>query len=205
MTPIDFVTRESIIRFSVTEPHGCISTNTHTELLNTYLWTNIVYFCFWLIPCSLFAQICKSAADWNWLDEGAPCFPCACWWQPCSWGQKEMWLWYFPRQPLSLCQEPAQALHTVQGIYPGQSVAVHCSQQKGRFLLFLLSSHNHSRLTEGISYRFWKSDEHWWYLSGNFSWSQIFVKLQLPRLKAEPKLAGAWLRNSIYFIWFESM
>lgn len=40
------------------------------------------------------------------------------------------------------------------------STEVHCSQQKGRFLLFLLSSHNHSNLTEGISYRFWKSDEH---------------------------------------------
>lgn len=81
MTLTDFVTRESIIRFNVTEPHGCISTNTNTELLNTCLWTNIVYFCFWLIPCSFFAQICKSAANWNWLDEGAPCFPCV-WWYP---------------------------------------------------------------------------------------------------------------------------
>lgn len=92
-----------------------------------------------------------------------------------------------------------------KGFTQDRGVAVHCSQQKGRFLLFPLSLHNHSRLTEGISYTFWKSDEHWWYLSGNFSWSQIFVKLQLPRLKAEPKLAGAWLRNSIYFIWFETI
>lgn len=47
-----------------------------------------------------------------------------------------------------------------KGLTPDRGVAVHCSQQKGRFLLFLLSSHSHSRLTEGISYRFWKSDEH---------------------------------------------
>lgn len=171
---------------------------------------NIVHFCFWLIPCSPSAQMCKSAANWNWLGERAPCFPCACW-KPTLGMTKlvlragGMCLWNSPRQPLSLCQSRLKPHTPLEGFTQDRGVAVHCSQHKGRFLLFLLSSHNYSSLIEGISYRFWKRDEHWWYLSGNFSWSQIFVKLQLPRLKGEPKLAGAWLRNSIYFIWFETV
>lgn len=167
--------------------------------LNTWLWTNIVYFCFWLIPCSLCAQECKFAGT-GWMRE-LPAFPVPAGnqhWRKCACDTLQCNLCPFVRSQL-------KPYTLFKGFPQDRGVAVHCYQQKGRFLLFLLSSLNHSRLTVGISYRLWKSDEHWGYLSGNFSWSQIFVKLQLPRLKAEPKLAGAWLRNSIYFIWFETM
>lgn len=94
-----------------------------------------------------------------------------------------------------------------KGSTQDRGVVLDCSQQKGKFLLFLLSSQKNSRLaglSEEISYRFWKTDEHWRYLSRNFSLSQIFVKQEGPRLKAKPKLAGAWSGNGVYFIWFET-
>lgn len=94
-----------------------------------------------------------------------------------------------------------------KGSTQDRGVVLDCSQQKGKFLLFLLSSQKNSRLaglSEEISYRFRKTDEHWRYLSRNFSLSQIFVKQEGPRLKAKPKLAGAWSGNGVYFIWFET-
>lgn len=142
MTPIDFVTSESIIRFHVTEPHRvwCVFRNIRIDVWKPCLRTSVAHLCFWAILYSLFAQISKLAANLNRceFDEGAAAFSVPTGDLHASWGQDEIWLWHSPRQTLPLCQKPARALQLFKGFTQDRGWHwMDCSQQKGKFLLFL--------------------------------------------------------------------